>query len=935
MRLVLDRRPAHDRLPFALRPAVSLLPDSTGGQLALTRGSAQFRLVPPTVHDAAGRASAASIIPGRGDQAALQLDPVFLATAAYPVTISPVVVPTAPTGPAADEPADQTAASTGVATALLALDPATPPQSWGPNWQGQLGNGTSTDQHSPVAVSNLTAVSALSGGGFHTLALTPDGTAWAWGANWDGQLGSTTTQICPDSGSNSPCSTTPLHVVGLDHLVAVAGGGYHSLALRDDGSVWDWGPNWAGQLGDGTTTNSTTPVRSPTFSNMVALAGGRYHSLGVRADGTVWGWGANDRGTVGNGTTTTPTSPVQARGLTGVVAVAAGQYHSLALKRDGTVRAWGANDFGQLGDHTRTDRLAPQQVPGLSGVVRISAGGFFSLAVKADGTAWAWGANWDGALGSTTTEICPNADGDHPCSTTPLQVSGISGVTSIAGAWYHSLALKSDGTVWAWGPNWGGQLGDGTGVNSAVPVRALTPAGMTTVSAGAYQSLAAAAPPLHAPSSVTTTYTYDKLYRLTGAARASGLTSYSYDPVGNRVSKVLAGATTSYGYDRADRITAAGGATYIVNGAGNETARGSDSFAYDQANRLTSSTVGGTSNAYAYDGDGKRVSSTVGGNTTRYVYDVGGGLPVLLDDGTQKYVWGRGLAYTTTEAGTLQGVYHTDGLGSVRAITDSTKGVVQTYQTDEFGIPTQAQGASPQPFGYTGEQVDSTGLVYLRARMYDPTSGRFLQRDPLPESGPGITGWNRYAYAADNPVSVVDHSGLCGNVVCSQQAAQFAPPTLFPPQPIPFPGIGYDTDTLRALLIRLLAAAGLGAAAAGEDQGPQPQYVVRGGLPTAQSFRNKADEIDPSGRLLNASVQTFPNTPPEVLGSYLRNGQIAVTTLAEILAIPGATVVPDPILSPETGDVINPYHALLSGITPEQAEALFFTGTRPNINRLR
>jgi len=206
---------------------------------------------------------------------------------------------------------------------------------------------------------------------------------------------------------------------------------------------------------------------------------------------------------------------------------------------------------------------------------------------------------------------------------------------------------------------------------------------------------------------------------------------------------------------------AAGAVGYTVNGAGNETARGSDTFSYDQANRLTSATVGGVTTTYAYDGDGKRISSTVGGTTTRYVYDVGLGLPVLLDDGTQKYVSvAGGLACSVNKTSSAPSIYHTDGLGSVQAITDSTGSVVQTYQTDEFGVPTQAQAASPQPFGYTGEQVDPTGLVYLRSRTYDPTAGRFLQRNPLPGFISSITAINRCSYTQDNPVSLVDHTGL-------------------------------------------------------------------------------------------------------------------------------------------------------------------------------
>jgi RHS repeat-associated protein len=176
-----------------------------------------------------------------------------------------------------------------------------------------------------------------------------------------------------------------------------------------------------------------------------------------------------------------------------------------------------------------------------------------------------------------------------------------------------------------------------------------------------------------------------------------------------------------------------------------------------------SATVGGATSAYTHDGDGKRASSTVGGTTTRYIYDVAGGLPVLLDDGTRKYVYGLGLAYAVT--GSSIEVYHTDGLGSVRALTDAAGAVTATSRTDEFGIPTAATGSSGQPFGYTGEQRDGeTGLVYLRARMYDPATGRFMQRDPFAGRIGSPLSRNRYSYVLNNPVNLVDPSGLDSQV---------------------------------------------------------------------------------------------------------------------------------------------------------------------------
>jgi RHS repeat-associated protein len=233
--------------------------------------------------------------------------------------------------------------------------------------------------------------------------------------------------------------------------------------------------------------------------------------------------------------------------------------------------------------------------------------------------------------------------------------------------------------------------------------------------------------------------------------------SYIYDSVGNR----LSWNSTSYTCDRADRIKTAGGTTYGFNPNGDVTARGTDSFVYDQADRLTSATIGATASTYVYDGDGKRFSSTTGGTTTRYVYDVSDGLPTVLDVGTRKYVWGPGgLAYTTdTTTGNVVAIYQSDGLGSVRALTDATGAVVQTYRTDAFGIPTATQGTNPQPFGYTGEQVDPTSLVYLRSRMYDPGSGRMWQRDPVPGVTRGPMSLNRYAYTSNNPVTMTDPSG--------------------------------------------------------------------------------------------------------------------------------------------------------------------------------
>ncbi len=160
--------------------------------------------------------------------------------------------------------------------------------------------------------------------------------------------------------------------------------------------------------------------------------------------------------------------------------------------------------------------------------------------------------------------------------------------------------------------------------------------------------------------------------------------------------------------------------------------------------------VGGASTSNAYNGDGLRVSSTSGGVTTRLTYDVAAGLPVLLGDGAHTYVWGpQGLAYEVDKTSGAVLVAHADGLGSIRALTDSSGSVVQTSGTDEFGVPDASltQGSLVQPFGYTGEPQLGGGLVDLRARLYDPSLGRFVQADPLRKSGPGMGGWKCHAPA--------------------------------------------------------------------------------------------------------------------------------------------------------------------------------------------
>jgi alpha-tubulin suppressor-like RCC1 family protein len=308
------------------------------------------------------------------------------------------------------------------------------------------------------------ASSPVSAGYLFTVARKPDGTVWSWGHNGQGQLGDGTTTS----------RYTPGQVPGLKGVVAVSAGSSHAVALRE-GAVWAWGDNAYGKLGDGTTTRRLSPVQVPGLTRVRVVAAGRDTTAVLRDDGTVWTWGYNFYGQLGDGTYTDRASPVRVVGLTNVVSIAVGDYEMLALKADGTVWTWGSNGF-------YPGQATPVQKAGLSNITALSAGYSHRAALKADGTVWAWGNNGYGQLGDGTFT---NRRYD-----TPVQVMNLSGVIALSVGSQHTLALKQDGTVWAWGYNDYGQLGDGTNTHRALPVRVVNLANVTKIHAGHSHSVA-------------------------------------------------------------------------------------------------------------------------------------------------------------------------------------------------------------------------------------------------------------------------------------------------------------------------------------------------------------------------------------------------------------------------------------------------------------
>jgi len=220
----------------------------------------------------------------------------------------------------------------------------------------------------------------------------------------------------------------------------IAAGDYHVTALKSDGSVWSWGWNAYGQLGDGTTTNRDTPVSVNGLTDIITIAGGGAHTVALKADGTLWAWGYNNYGQLGDNSNSNRSAPVRVSGyLSDVAAIAAGGYHTVILKRDGTVWTFGCNLFGQLGDGTYNSRRTPVKIKNLTGVTAVAAGAYHTAVLKRDGTIWAFGEGF---------------------GTEPVRITSQDNFAAIAVCDFRTVALKKSGAVVAFGSNGSGELGD-------------------------------------------------------------------------------------------------------------------------------------------------------------------------------------------------------------------------------------------------------------------------------------------------------------------------------------------------------------------------------------------------------------------------------------------------------------------------------------------
>lgn len=322
---------------------------------------------------------------------------------------------------------------------------------WATGWNeyGQVGDGTNENKNVLTKIGKDNDWKSVTlGANLQTLAIKKDGTLWAWGANSKGQLG---------DGTNID-RNVPTKIGNDTDWKYVAAGRQHSVAIKTDGTLWAWGPNNNGELGDGTYIDRNVPTKIGTDNNWQSIAAGLRYTMALKNDGTLWTTGNNDNGQLGNGKPYIKTNIFNQIGNSNDwLLISTRIYTSSAIKKDGTLWTWGDNQEGQLGNgDVDNDVTIPTQIGTDTNWKQIASGDLNSSAIKTNGTLWTWGLNDYGQLG----------DGTYVNKFIPTQIGSDTNWELVYAGGGHSGALKTDGTFWAWGLNSSGQIGNGTNTDS-------------------------------------------------------------------------------------------------------------------------------------------------------------------------------------------------------------------------------------------------------------------------------------------------------------------------------------------------------------------------------------------------------------------------------------------------------------------------------------
>lgn len=337
---------------------------------------------------------------------------------------------------------------------------------WGYNRMGQLGDGTNTDRKVPTPVSGTTKFAKLAAGRYFTCGLTSAGATWCWGDNSSGQLGNGTT----GAGNDSQNKNVPGLVGGDIALQSIVAGQSHVCGVNAAGAAYCWGAYPSGQLGNASGQDQTTPGRSAATLALKSLAiGGHVHTCGLTsADGSAYCWGNNTFGQLGDGkkTNAAQREPVAVSGGQKFTSLVLGFNHTCGLVADGSAYCWGSNTAGQLGDGTTEERLAPVRAASALRFASLTASASQTCGLTADGIAHCWGANGFGQLGNG------NAGGQL---TAPTAVAGGIKFATLSAGEEFACGVATDKTVYCWGSNRAGWLGDGTDAQRAAPTRVKKP----------------------------------------------------------------------------------------------------------------------------------------------------------------------------------------------------------------------------------------------------------------------------------------------------------------------------------------------------------------------------------------------------------------------------------------------------------------------------